>query len=69
MRFIVRRKDPPAYPGAETRPWQTVARRKTLKEAREAMEALKKFTKLKGTVWWCGEETDLLSKEEQDGMD
>ena len=63
MPFIVRLNDPPPWEGGPEQRWQTVARRKTLEEARKAMEALKKFAK-PGTKWWCGLETkDLDGKE------
>jgi len=63
MPFIVRRKDPPAYPGAKTY-WETLARRTTLEEAKKAMAILKSYTK-DNTVWWCGEETINAEPEEK----
>ena len=54
MTFIVRRKDPPTYPGAKTW-WQTVAHRDTREEAEVAKELLKRLAK-PGTGWWVGEE-------------
>ena len=56
--FIVRRKDPPAYEGVATY-WQTVARRKTLSDARAAMSILRGLAK-SNVAWWCGEETDPM---------
>ena len=58
MSFIVRRKDPPAWEGALQKPWQTVARRGTLKEAQQAMVTLRKLSNSK-TGWWCGEESQF----------
>ena len=58
--FIVRRKDPSAYQGAETPGWQTVARRPTREEAERAMRMLKAITKKPGVHWWVGEELDPL---------
>lgn len=56
MTYIVRRKDPPPWEGGPEQKWQTVAHRKTLKEAQQAMKALKAISK-PGTAYWCGEET------------
>ena len=60
MSFIVRRKDPPIYEGAETF-WITVGRRDTSGEAEKLVTTLKKISK-KGTAFWYGEE----KKEEGD---
>ena len=64
MAFVIRRKDVPVYEGAKTF-WQTVAHRKTAKEARENMAALRKFSKT-GTRFWYGEEKEFNQGERND---